>query len=181
MTKLPVVFCGEFQTWIPMAVPRKGVPPYREADRAMEAVSTAAHPRPAMPPKTNKIKKISQISWANKQLRACCKGIFERLARGVKLLADTQKQQHGQLQQGTLRTNMKRVTVLPVRQMRTHYCAQDEACSGEDLLVVDLRDKAEQSCAGAHLAPACCHVILNLNYSLRKRYKHICSNSSSLT
>ena len=164
-----------------MAVPRKGVPPYREADRAMEAVSTAAHPRPAMPPKTNKIKKISQISWANKQLRACCKGIFERLARGVKLLADTQKQQHGQLQQGTLRTNMKRVTVLPVRQMRTHYCAQDEACSGEDLLVVDLRDKAEQSCAGAHLAPACCHVILNLNYSLRKRYKHICSNSSSLT
>jgi hypothetical protein len=33
-------------TWMPMAVPRKGVPPYRDADRAIEAVSTAAHPSP---------------------------------------------------------------------------------------------------------------------------------------
>lgn len=35
---------------MPIAVPRKGVPPYSDADRAIEAVSTAAHPRPASMP-----------------------------------------------------------------------------------------------------------------------------------
>ena len=33
-------------TWMPIAVPRKGVPPYSAADSAIEAVSTAAQPRP---------------------------------------------------------------------------------------------------------------------------------------
>ncbi len=37
-------------TWMPIAVPRNGVPPYRAADRAMAAVSTAAHPRPGQMP-----------------------------------------------------------------------------------------------------------------------------------
>ncbi len=49
---------------MPMAVPRKGVPPYREAESAMDAVSTAAHPSPAFEGRVWGIGQLSQLAEA---------------------------------------------------------------------------------------------------------------------